>query len=359
MRLPLSLASVLLSSFALAGCPSRAPAEAPASAPGSGEGSSPAAAAPAPAPQQVLTVYCGRNEAMVAPLIERFGAESGVQVRVNYADSGQLAATIVEEGARSPADVFFAQDSSTLGFLERNGALGELPADVLGRVPERLRAASGRWVGTSGRARVVTYNTTAVTPADLPATLAGYTDPRWRGRVGWSPENASFQSFLTAMVQLEGAEPATAWVRGMVENGARAYPSNTPGVAAVAAGEIDVMLTNHYYLHRIKAERGADTPIANHFASDGTAASLVNVSGVAILGTNDAGDAARAFVEFLLSEDAQRHFAEQTFEFPVVEGIAPSEGLAPITSLNVPAVDLSNLGNLEQAVQILQQAGAL
>ncbi|CAA9586318.1 MAG: Ferric iron ABC transporter, iron-binding protein, partial [uncultured Thermomicrobiales bacterium] len=236
-----------------------------------------------------LTIYSGRNENLVGPLLERFGEESGIDAEVRYAGTSELAATLLEEGENTPAGAFLAQDAGALGLLAAEGLLQPLPEELLNRVDERFRSPDGLWVGVSGRARVLVYNTDAVEEADLPASVRDLTDPRWRGQVGWAPENASFQSFVTAFRQLDGDEATREWLEGMLANEPVNFAdSNAQVVAAVGAGEISVGLANHYYLYAAKEEEGEDFPIANHFFAAGDPGSLVNVAGVGILaGTED------------------------------------------------------------------------
>jgi iron(III) transport system substrate-binding protein len=308
---------------------------------------------------RVLRVYSGRTEALIAPVIEMYEQQSGVNVEVKYADTAQLAATILEEGQRSPADVFVAQDASTLALLEQRGVFVTLPASITGRVGSSFRSKSGHWVGASGRARVLAYNTGKLKPEDLPASAVELTEARWRGRVGWSPENASFQSAVAAMVQLEGEEAATRWVKYMQANKPRAYPKNAPAVLAVSRGEVDVALVNHYYLYRLRAEHGEDFPVENHYFRSGKADSLVNVSGAAILASSDQKQLAEEFVLFLLSDSAQTFFTEVNYEFPLASGVQARSGLPDIETLNVPEVDLAKLEELEITHKILREAGAL
>jgi iron(III) transport system substrate-binding protein len=305
-----------------------------------------------------LVVYSGRTEALVAPVLAAFEEETGTQVRVRYADTSQLAAAVLEEGARTPADVFLAQDAGTLGLLEAEGRLRPLSEAILGRVDPRLRSPRGLWVGTSARARVLTYNPARVPEASLPKSLSDLTDPAWKGRVGWAPANASFQSFTAALIQLEGEASARTWLRAMKANDPKDYPSNTPLVQAVASGEIDVGLTNHYYLHRLKAEHGEGFSAANHYF-DGGAASLVNVSAVGILDRSQRVTKAERFVEFLLSETAQRHFARTNHEIPVVAGVAPDPALPDLQSLSPPDLDLTALADLKAAVGLLRETRVL
>ena len=218
-----------------------------------------------------LTIYSGRGESLVEPIIKRFEEATGITVRVRYAGTAELAAAILEEGERSPADIYFAQDAGALAALAEAGALAQLPDDVLDAVPEELRDASGRWVGTSGRARVLVYSPERV--PNPPNSIFDLVNEEWRGRVGWAPSNGSFQAFITAMRQLHGEEATEAWLRGMIANDVREYPKNSPQVQAVGDGEIDIGLVNHYYLFRFLAE-DPDFPAANHFTDAGGAGAL-------------------------------------------------------------------------------------
>src|SRR5699024_2462240 len=132
-------------------------------------------------------------------VIEMFEEETGIQVEVRYGDTAEMAAQILEEGDNSPADVFYGQDAGALGALSSAGVLAPLDQEVLDLVPEAMRSTKGEWVGTSARARVVVYNTDAVTEDELPSSILDYTDPEWEGRIGWAPTNGSFQAFVTAM----------------------------------------------------------------------------------------------------------------------------------------------------------------
>jgi iron(III) transport system substrate-binding protein len=312
-----------------------------------------------PAGATTLTVYSGRTEVLVAPVLRSFEESTGLRVRVKYADTAQLAATLLAEGRRSPADVFFAQDASTLAFLEERGALAPLPDEVLAQVPPRFRSAGGRWIGVSGRARVLAYHPDRVDAAELPAGVEDLTDPRWRRRLGWTPENASFQSFVAGMVQLSGAEATERWLRAVRENEPRAYPKNTPAVMAVSRGEIDAALTNHYYVHRLRDEHGGDFPVENHYFPSGDAAAMINLSGVAVVATSDNRDAALHLVTHLLGAEAQGHFAGANHEFPLAAGVVSPHGLPPLETLRAPEVDLAQLENLEETVRLLRAAGVL
>jgi iron(III) transport system substrate-binding protein len=306
-----------------------------------------------------ITVYSGREEELVAPLFDRFTEETGIEVEVRYGDSAELAATIAEEGDNSPADVFFAQDPGSLGAVDAQ--LEELPEDVLERVDARFRDADGRWVGTSGRTRVLVYNTEAVSEDELPASVLDLTEPEWEGRVGIAPTNASFQAFVTGMRLSLGDDATREWLEALKDNGAKTYEKNTPIVEAVASGEIDVGLVNHYYLALVKEEQ-PDAPIANHLFQAGDAGNLVSVAGAGVLSSSDQRDDAEAFVEFLLSDDAQQFYVDEAeeAEYPLVEGVGPSPGLVPLDEVDGPDVELTSFGSeLEATVEMLRETGWL
>jgi iron(III) transport system substrate-binding protein len=306
-----------------------------------------------------LTVYSGREEELVAPLLEQFSEETGIDVEVRYGDSAELAATIAEEGENSPADVFFAQDPGSLGSVDAQ--LAELPAEILDRVDARFRDADGRWVGTSGRSRVIAYNTDELSEDEVPDSVFDLTDPRWKGRIGIAPTNASFQAFVTAMRLSKGDEATRQWLVDLKENEPKEYEKNTLIVEAVAAGDVDLGLVNHYYLYVVKEEQ-PDAPVANHYLEAGDPGALVSVAGAGVLASSDQTDDAEHFVDFLLSDAGQRFYVDEAeeAEYPLVDGIEPKEGLPPLDELTGPDVELTAFGaELESTIELLRETGYL
>ena len=304
-----------------------------------------------------LIIYSGRSESLVDPIIQQFKGATGIDVKVKYAGTGALAATLLEEGGNSPADVFYAQDPGGLAAVSE--MMAELPGDVIGMTPEWARSTEGRWVGITGRARVVVYGTDKLTEADLPDDLWGFTEPEWKGRVGWAPTNGSFQAMVTALRAGWGEDRTEEWLRAMIANDVKIYPKNTPQVAAAAAGEIDVGLVNHYYLYRFIAEEGEDFAARNAHLRGAGPGSIVLVSGAGILETADNPENAEAFIRFLLSSVGQQYFAGQTFEYPMVEGVRPSVLLTPLADIEQPDITLADLSDLAGTQALLQETGAL
>jgi len=306
-----------------------------------------------------LTIYSGRSEDLVGPLIEQFEQESGLDVEVRYGSTAEMAATILEEGTNSPADIYFGQDAGALGALAKAGRLAPLSDDILDQVDPRFRSLDGQWIGTSGRARVVVYNTDTLTEADLPDDLFGFCDPQWKGRLGWAPTNGSFQAFVTAMRVVEGEDRTRKWLSCIQANEPQVYPKNTPIVAAVGAGEIDAGFVNHYYLFRFLAE-DPDFPVRNYHPRTGDSGAMINVAGVGILDTTDNQETAEIFINFLLSKNAQEYFNSETNEYPLAnQGIELNSLLTPLNEIQTPEIDLSDLEDLEVTLELLQKLGIL
>ncbi len=308
---------------------------------------------------ETLIIYSGRSSSLVEPLLEQFSEDTGIKIKVRYGDSAELAATILEEGNNSPADVFFAQDAGAVGALADEGRLQVLSAGLLELVPVEFRSPDGLWIGVSGRVRVVSYNTERTSADELPASVADFTMPEWEGKIGWAPTNGSFQAFVTGMRVIKGDEFTLNWLKEMKANGVRDYANNTSIVQAVADGEIDARVVNHYYLYRFLAEEGSDFHARNYFLTGGDVGALINIAGAAILDSSEKTEDAERFIEYLLSQTAQRYCAEETFEYRLVDGVDPFGDLPRLSTLQLPAIDLSQLHDLKGTLELLREAGVL
>jgi iron(III) transport system substrate-binding protein len=305
-----------------------------------------------------LTIYSGRSEELVGQVFADFEEATDVDLEVRYGDTAELAATILEEGDASPADLFFAQDAGALGALEVQGALALLPDDVRDLVAPNFSAPSGAWNGVTGRVRVLAYNTDALSEGEVPDSVFELADADWEGRVGWSPTNGSFQAFVTAMRITEGEDTTRQWLEALLDNDVVPFENNTSLVEGVSRGEVDVALTNHYYVYRFLAE-DPDFNVANHYLP-GDIGGLVNVAGIGVLATSDAPEVAFELVRYLVGEETQAYFGQVTDapEFPLREGVG-SPALPDLAELDPPEVELSQLEDLQGTLELLQDVGAL
>ncbi len=347
--------ALLAPALLLVGC-SAAPA-----APGTTQpdaAASPAAGSAAASDRRVV-LYSGRAESLVQPLLDAFTTQTGIAVEVRYAGTAELAAQLVEEGARTPAHLFLAQDAGALGVLTRQQLTTALPDATAGLVPERYRDDTGRWVGVTGRSRVLAYDSRALTEAQLPASVFDLTRPEWRGKVGIAPTNASFQSFVTAMRVLHGDARTSEFLAGLKANDPQIRERNGVIVSDIEAGDYPLGLVNHYYLFEKAKELGRD-PGTLHtrlsFFGSGDVGALVNISGVALTKNQPDADA-QALVDHLLSPAGQAYFAEKTFEYPLVAGVPGPRGVPALAELRGPDVDLNDLDALQRSIELIKDAG--
>jgi iron(III) transport system substrate-binding protein len=304
-----------------------------------------------------VTIYSGRTSDLIGPILEDFAEETGTDVNVKYGDSAELALLIAEEGDQSPADVFVSQNPGAMGYLESEGLLADLSAEVVGLVDPQMQSSSGQWVGVSGRRRVIVYNTELVDPADLPESVLDLTAPEYAGQVGIAPTNGSFQDFVSAMRIELGDDTTAEWLTGMAENDAQEYGNNNAIVEAVSRGEVPMGLVNHYYNERFLAE-DPDLPSENHFLPADDVGSLLIVTAAAVLESSDDKELAEELVSWLLDEEAQQYFTDETFEYPLAAGVEPNPALEPFTADDVFLIDYADLGaDFETTLDLIRESG--
>ncbi len=311
--------------------------------------------------EQVLTVYSGRNESLIGPILAQFSEDTGITVEILYGGTSAVANQILTEGENSPADVFIAQDGGALGALAAADMLHRLPDATIERVVDSAFVSPDRlWAGLSGRARVFVYSPESLEEhgLELPGSILDLTGEEWSGLVGWAPTNASFVANVTAMRVLLGEDETAGWLAEMIANGVQAYPKNTPIVQATIDGEVVGGLVNHYYLFRFLAE-DPDITATLHFFPGGDLGSLINIAGAAILKSTDQPYDALALVDYLLSDTAQEYFAQSTYEYPLVASVHPSVDLPALAEIETPEIDLSDLADLQGTVQMIEDSGAL
>ena len=313
--------------------------------------------------EKELVIYSGRSESLVGPIIEEFSVLTGIPVEVKYGKTGAMVSLLQEEGSKTPADVFYAQDPGGLGAV--SDMLSPMSREVCNIIPAwavapRAADNSCKWIGITGRARVLVYNPNVTAAADLPTSMEDLTDPKYKAKLVWAPTNGSFQAMVTGMRIYWGEEKTKTWLEGIVANEPIIYPKNTPQVQAAADQEIEFGMVNHYYLHRFIADKGESFAARNHYLSNGDAGSVVLVSGAGILDVSDNKDNAERFMTFMTSKVAQQYFATQVHEYPLVtDGVTPNRLLEDMASLNKPDIDISQLGDLENTQALLIEVGAL
>jgi iron(III) transport system substrate-binding protein len=307
----------------------------------------------------VLTIYAGRSQQLVQPILEQFAEDTGISIRVRYGDGTDLALAILEEGDNSPADIYYGQDVGALGALKAQGRLAELSDSVLNRVDPAFRSPDGLWVGISGRQRVMVYNRNLVDPAKLPTSVLDYALPVWKGRLGVVPRSDGFPEFVTALRLTCGEDFARKWLQDLKANDPVDFPNNIAAITAVHNGEIDVAFLNHYYLFRFLEEQGQSFKARNYYFKDGDIGGLFIVAAMAVLNTSEQKENAQRFIEYMLSEKAQQHFTDNTHEYPLIEGVDADPELQPLSQIEPPEIDLSDLTDLQGSLELMRQTGIL
>jgi iron(III) transport system substrate-binding protein len=310
-----------------------------------------------PALSGEFTVYSGRGEALVGELVgvvDDLYPDLALDVR--YGGSTDLVNQILTEGDASDADLFYSVNAGSLGKLAAEGRTQSLPDEVTSMVRAEFRDPDGQWVGTSGRARSVPYNTGTFSEDDVPSDVMQFPElDRFEGQMGWAPSYGSFQAFVTAMRTLEGEDATRQWLQGMLDRGVESYADEFQVAQAVADGELGAGFTNHYYVQRVVAGRD-DPPIATAF-TEGDAGAVFNVAGACVMDTAGDADLAANFVRHLLSGEAQDYFARETFEYPLIPGVEPVGRLPTVDELNPPELDLTRLSELEPTIDLMRDVG--
>jgi iron(III) transport system substrate-binding protein len=306
-----------------------------------------------------LTVYSGRNENFISPFFEEFTAQTGIKVEARYGDSAELAALLLEEGKNSPADVFLSQDAGAIGAVAEQDLFQSLDSSVISVVDDQFRDQNSKWVGITGRSRIVAYNNKKYSANDLPKSIDELLDPKWSGKIAIAPTNASFQSFVTAVVQLRGEEKASEWLKGLNANKPQKFEKNAQMVEAIDQGVVDLGLTNHYYVAEVSENLGREINVGISFFNNQDPGNLLNVSALGILQTSEKQEAALKLLSYLLSKLTQEKFVSETYEYSLLTGVAAPKGLPPLDQLGIPNVRLGQLTDVAKTQELLISSGLL
>ena len=308
-----------------------------------------------PPPQNTLHIYSGRSESLVAPLFEQAEKDLGITLKIEYGKTDQLVTRMLTEGAQSPADVIFAQDSGHLGALSNRDMLDELPQSLYDGIQAQYRDDKKRWLATSGRLRVLVYNSTKYTSDTLPSTLYDLADPKWKGKLGWAPSNGSFLAHVSVLRAIWGEEKTETWLKGMVANQPGVYPKNSPQVKAVDEGTLDIGWVNHYYLHRLDKK---NSPARNYmFKQVGDAGNILMLSGLGIRKDSAQKELAQKLLQWMISDKAQRWFTQNNFEYPTIDGIETHPDVQPIPKGQLADIQQSSLADIGPTRTLLKKVG--
>ncbi|MDO4246907.1 MAG: extracellular solute-binding protein [Deinococcus sp.] len=311
--------------------------------------------------QGTLTVYSGRAKTFVDPIVQQFERQTGIKVNVRYGTDAQLVAALREEGKRSPADVFWGNSVGALGELSESGLFSKLGTASYRNIDDDYRPDSGDWLPTTVRFRVLAYNKDKIKPANLPGSILDLPKMQsLKGRIGWTVSYPSFQDFLAGMIAKHGEATTRQWLIGMKALNPKDYKTSNVGLLeAIRAGEIDVGLTNHYYIQRVNR---LNYPIETHFFKAGDIGNLGNATGAALLKTSKNRAAALRFLQTLTGKDAQTFFLSVNFEYPVIGNIIQPTTMLPYNDVvkRSPKVSPTVLPkNIEKAQKLLREVGLL
>ena len=304
-----------------------------------------------------LIVYSSRTSSLVQPILEQYASDTGTDINVKYASTASIVATLLEEGDNVRPDVVYLADPAGWAVLSEGKILSELPDKLLNKVDDKFRSDQGEWVGISGRSKVVVYNTKTIDPnKDLPQSIMDFTDPKWKGRIGWAPTHGEWQITPMAIRIEKGEDAARSWLEGVKANQPRVYPNLISIVHAAGQGEIDVGFVNHYYVPRFIQEEGSGFGARNHYLGKGDPGAVIDVAAVGVMKSTENKDRAEGFVEYMLGTEAQTYFSEQTHEYPLIAGVKPSGDLPPLDSLDPPDINPGELSQLEATLRMLRDA---
>jgi iron(III) transport system substrate-binding protein len=306
-----------------------------------------------------ITVYSGRNENFISPFFDEFTAQTGINIEARYGDSAELAALLLEEGKNSPADVFLSQDAGAIGAVAAQDLFKTLDSGDISVVSEQFRDPNSKWVGITGRSRIIAYNNKKYSESDLPKTIDELLDPKWSGKIAIAPTNASFQSFITAVVQLRGEEKTLEWLKGLNANNPQMFEKNSQMVEAIDQEVVDLGLTNHYYVAEVSQNLGREINVGISFFNNQDAGNLLNVSALGILQTSKKQEQSLKLVKYLLSKSTQEKFVNETYEYSLLNGVAAPTGLPLLDQLGIPNVRLGQLTDVAKTQELLITSGLL
>jgi iron(III) transport system substrate-binding protein len=311
-----------------------------------------------------ITLYSGQHEQTADGLVAAFEKQTGITVKVQNDDEDTFANEIALQGGHSPADVFYTENSPALEFLQGKGLLAKTDASTLAQVPAQYSSPAGDWVGVSARVSVIIYNPSLISKSQLPTSVMQLADPQYKDKLAFAPGETDFQPIVTSVIKAYGQAKALQWLEAVKSNAsAHTYPDNETIADEVNRGVAAFGVINQYYWYRLQAEIGQSAMHSDitYFAPHDPGY-VVDVSGAAVLKSSKHQAAAQKFVAFLVSKQGQQIIAqasgdEQSYEYPLVSGITTSASETPFAQLQPYPITIAELGDGQQAINLLQQAG--
>jgi len=288
-----------------------------------------------------LVIYSGRSEPLIQPVLDAFKVKyPDVVVLLKAGSNSELANALIEEQANPQADLFITTELFTVQSLGQSGIFQSYRPAGVDQIPSEFVGQDNTWVGLTRRARVIMYNTELVAPEDLPTSIFDLTDPKWQGKIAAAGStNGSMQAQIAAMRQLLGEEETEAWLQGLLDNKVTFFGGHTDVRKAVGAGEFSLGLVNHYYYHLQQAE-GSKVGIIYPDQGEDQIGLITNATAAAVVKGAPNEAAAQAFMDFLLSSDGQKLFAELNYEYPLLPGVALHEKVQPLDRFRLAEVDV-------------------
>ncbi|MGA0532531.1 extracellular solute-binding protein [Hansschlegelia sp. KR7-227] len=306
---------------------------------------------------ETLTLYNGQHAEPATAVVQAFMNATGVQVAIRKGGSAQLANQILEEGAASPADVFFSEETAPVAMLAARKLLAPVDPATLAALPPQYAARDGSWVGITARCRVVAYDMRQIAPGELPASVLDFATPAWKGRVAYVPTSGEFQSQALAIDKLRGRDAAIAWLKGLKDNG-RVYNGNVAAVQAVQRGEIATALVNSYYWFSVADEIGEENMRCQlHYLGHKDPGALVTLSAAGALASSRKPELAQRFLAFMTGEAGQQAIVDAVAEYPVRPGVVSPYKLKPIGELDPPDVAPDDVSDGAAALALQREAG--
>ncbi len=306
-----------------------------------------------------LVMYSGRSEALIQPVIDAFRAKyPEVNILLKAGSNSELANALIEEQANPQADVFITTEVFTIQSLSQQGIFESYMPKGADQLPAEFLGADNAWTGLTRRVRVIMYNRDLVSDDELPTSIFDLTDPKWRGQIAAAGStNGGMQAQVAAMRQLLGDEATEDWLNGLIANEVTFFGGHTDVRKAVGAGEFKLGLVNHYYYHLQLAE-GSDVGIIYPDQGEGQIGLLSNATSAAIVKGSQNLAAAQALLDFLVSVEGQKLFAELNYEYPLLPGVALKDGVQPLENFRLADVDVVQAAlDFDATFDLLEKVG--